>query len=246
MTDPLALSHDLREAYLRYYDTAFWLRDPRLVAERRALLEAEGHLFADPLIEPVLPYPATEPLSDVAARAAADADAVSLVGRALLGDFTAPGEEIRLRPHQADALRHSLPSGAGPGRNVVVTSGTGSGKTESFLLPVLTRLVQEARPGPPNPSRTCGGTRRRPRPGGRYGRLRRDRPRSGRWCSTRRTRWSRTRWRACGGRSNKLHQELPDRPLWFGRYTGITLGSTTPPPRGKSEKVAEVAAELRA
>ena len=25
MTDPLALNQDLREAYLRYYDTAFWL-----------------------------------------------------------------------------------------------------------------------------------------------------------------------------------------------------------------------------
>ena len=151
MTDPLALNQDLREAYLRYYDTAFWLRDPRLMAERRALLEAEGHLFADPLIEPVLPYPATEPLSDVAAQAGAAAEAVSLVGEALLGDFTEPGEEIRLRPHQADALRRSLPSGAGPGRNVVVTSGTGSGKTESFLLPVLSRLVQEARAWPAQP-----------------------------------------------------------------------------------------------
>ena len=43
----------------------------------------------------------------------------------------------------------------------------------------------------------------------------------------------------------KLQRSLPDQPLWFGRYTGITLGSTTPPPRGKSERVAEVAAELR-
>ena len=41
--------------------------------------------------------------------------------------------------HQRDALEHSL-----AGRNVAVTAGTGSGKTESFLLPIVSSLVSES------------------------------------------------------------------------------------------------------
>lgn len=42
--------------------------------------------------------------------------------------------------HQADALEAFL-----GGSSVVVTSGTGSGKTEAFILPILAQLVQESR-----------------------------------------------------------------------------------------------------
>ena len=50
LTDPVRTYQDLRDAYLRYFDTAFWLRDPRLMTERRSLLEEDGRLFTDPLI----------------------------------------------------------------------------------------------------------------------------------------------------------------------------------------------------
>ena len=61
--------------------------------------------------------------------------------------------------HQERALTASL-----SGRDVVVTSGTGSGKTESFLLPVLARLVKESatwrKPDPdPRPWWQSGGGR---------------------------------------------------------------------------------------
>jgi hypothetical protein len=46
-TDPLQLRDDLREAYLRYFDTAFWLRDKTLLRERRGLLEAPGALLSE-------------------------------------------------------------------------------------------------------------------------------------------------------------------------------------------------------
>lgn len=88
--NPLSAHHDLRDAYLRYFDTAFWLRDPRLMAERRRLLEDSGLLFTDPLIEPVLPYDATVPLAATCEQAGISSQTGEIVGRALFGAFTPP------------------------------------------------------------------------------------------------------------------------------------------------------------
>src|SRR5262249_34828855 len=52
--------------------------------------------------------------------------------------------KFKLREHQAQALTVSLARDGSPERNVVVTSGTGSGKTECFLLPIFARLLAES------------------------------------------------------------------------------------------------------
>lgn len=41
---PSSLAQGLKDAYLRYFDTAFWLSDESIMAERRALLEKSGVL----------------------------------------------------------------------------------------------------------------------------------------------------------------------------------------------------------
>src|SRR5580692_8450115 len=125
--NPLSAHDDLRDAYLRYFDTAFWLRDERLMAERRRLLEDSGLLFTDPLLEPVLPYDATVPLTGVCEQAGISPQTGEIVGRALFGAFTDPGSPVLLRDHQAQAVLRSFQPGAADGRNVIVTSGTGSG-----------------------------------------------------------------------------------------------------------------------
>ena len=56
MSNPIALFEDLRDMYLRYLDSPFDLRYPDLVAERRALLNVDGRLFRQPLIEPIPAY----------------------------------------------------------------------------------------------------------------------------------------------------------------------------------------------
>ncbi len=143
-TNPALVYAEIKDAYLRYIDTAFWLRSDELMRERRERLADSDLLFTDVLLEPVLPYEATDVLAEVVEQIGLDPRVTRLVGEALFGDYTTPGEPYRLRSHQAQALRQSLQPGASPKRNVVVTSGTGSGKTESFLLPVLARLVAES------------------------------------------------------------------------------------------------------
>ncbi|MET7961470.1 DEAD/DEAH box helicase [Micromonospora zamorensis] len=242
---PTQVYDDLRDAYLRYFDTAFWLRDESLRRERRQLLQEPGLIFTDVLLEPVVPYDADYPLKDAAEEAGLGQAAARIVGEALFGDFVAPGEDILLRRHQAEALIGSLNREQGP-RNVVVTSGTGSGKTESFLLPVLARLVREAlswdrQPAPDRwwqapDSALQWRPLRRPesRPAAlrtvvlyptnalvedQIGRLRR----------------ALRRIAATG--------QVP--PLWFGRYTGATLGSGDRPGSRDRSKVRETAAEIR-
>lgn len=125
----------LREAYFRYYDTPFGLADQRLQQERRDLFDRDNGAFRLPLIEMRPEYVSAErTLAESVAAARAPSD---------LADFAACGlihPDLSLYLHQEHALR----AGMTPGRNMIVTAGTGSGKTESFLLPVLGSLLAES------------------------------------------------------------------------------------------------------
>lgn len=159
MTNPIALFENLRDTYLRYLDSPYDLRYPDLVAERRALLDVDGRLYREPLIEPV---PAYQSSGETFARAVgsllsawpqSDRDAVAgFVSQGLFTPRLANGSPRELYSHQHEVLRKVLVDLT----DVVVTTGTGSGKTECFLLPIAARLVRESAhwtppmPGPGN------------------------------------------------------------------------------------------------
>lgn len=142
--DPSKLRRELQDAYLRYVDFAFWLRHSSLMSERRQLLERKGSLTSEVFIEPIPRYESTVELNGFAEKTSVPLAAATLVGEALFRQFTPAGDPIRIREHQANALESMFKSGTSPERNPVITSGTGSGKTESFLLPLLTRLIDES------------------------------------------------------------------------------------------------------
>lgn len=239
---PLRLEAAVREAYLRYYDTAYWLRDRRLRDERRELLLTDGVVFTEPLIEPVLPYEIGPTITETCAEAGLSQEVAGELAEVLFG----AEPTFRLRDHQAEALRTSLAPAGAERRNVAVTSGTGSGKTESFLLPVLARLLDEARQSGPAPQLN-------------------------RWWEDR----ARGAWqpaRPDGGRpaalravvlypTNALVEDQVSRlrravaraprygggpPITFGRYTGDTLGSGELPRRISDQAAQRAARELRA
>ncbi|MEU2701167.1 DEAD/DEAH box helicase [Micromonospora aurantiaca (nom. illeg.)] len=238
-TNPTKLARDLRDVFLKYFDTAFWLDDDAVMRERRRLLEAPGALVGDVMIEPVMPYANTHPLADVARRAGIEPGIARLVGEAVFPGTR--GKDLRL--HQAQSIEHSFRPQLSDGRNVIVTSGTGSGKTESFLLPVLLRVMQEASGWPAQHGADW-------------------------WWSSAPPEWrpmrhSETRESAIRAlilyptnalvedqmtrlrRAVRVLRELaPRTPIWFGRYTGSTTGSGRQP-RGK-RAAAEAAAELTA
>ncbi len=235
--DPVGVYADIQDVVLRYVDSAFALRDPELVAERAALLLGDqGAIFSPLLIEPVLPYPGHESLDEVASR---HGPAALAAGRALFG--TSDG--IRLRRHQARSMDVHL--GHGPERHVVVTSGTGSGKTEAFMLPLLTRLVRDAAsvPGLPRVDEWWAATTQ---PGWR--------PARG---ATKRSPALRS---VILYPTNALVEDQMSRlraavrrlrqgdgvDLWFGRYTGASPGTGDRPVSSRDrQRVSEAAAVLR-
>ena len=244
-TTPITLREDLASAYLRYVDSQYWLRDPHLRAERRNLLSDGNRLLSECLLEPVLPYPSTVILDDVALSAGIPTEVAEHVGRALFGSFTPSGAQIRLRTHQAEAVQHHFAKASTDKRNVVVTSGTGSGKTESFLLPILLRLVTEAQTWSAQPEPELWWTHGKPvwRPM----RAQETRPAAVRslilYPTNALVEDQMTRLRRAVRRLGVVD---PSRPLWFGRYTGVTLGGVNPPkPKSESKEIATQIAQLQ-
>jgi DEAD/DEAH box helicase domain-containing protein len=241
---PSRLLADLKESYLKYYDTAFWLQSEALMEERRSLLAGPGVLFAEPLLEPVLQYPSTDPLSDVLSEISYEAGLGDAVARALFGMLGSGGSPISLRRHQADAVRHSFLSGADAGRNVTITSGTGSGKTEGFLLPVLLRLARESQGWSMQPPARLWWDSASPK---NFVPMRIDesRPAALRamvlYPTNALVEDQIARLRQAVRRLNAV---IPNRPIWIGRYTGVTPGKTNIPKTGDTA-LRETAREIR-
>src|SRR5262245_10106332 len=149
MFDPIGGFQRIRELYITYLETAFRIGDVAVSRERRALLETPGALCTAPLLEPLPRYKLVNwRLRDLTSlnilvpehftREARQA----FVRLAAAGLFD--GDDVRLYQHQASMLERGTQTGK-PG---IVTSGTASGKTESFLLPVLAQIVREAKMKP--------------------------------------------------------------------------------------------------
>ena len=127
MNDPIGVARELRSLYGKYLESAHPLRHEGLAKERAALLGREGALHRDPLIEPVSRYEEVGTLEQAC---------MDLGLSPEFADFAACGSfapNRNLYTHQRAALEEVCVKK----RSMVVTTGTGSGKTECFLLQSL-------------------------------------------------------------------------------------------------------------
>jgi ATP-dependent helicase YprA (DUF1998 family) len=129
--DPLATSVLITAAYRRYLASLLPVRDPAIGAALADQIATSPLLSKGPLLEATPPYQVGATLRDLLAEGVLDPAFARLAGPALPLDRP-------LYLHQEQALRK-----AAAGRNLVVATGTGSGKTESFLLPILDSLAAE-------------------------------------------------------------------------------------------------------
>jgi DEAD/DEAH box helicase domain-containing protein len=145
MRDPLRAYESIKENFLLYVKTAFGTRFRAINDEREALLR-HGETFSKiPWIEPLPRYLSSSKNisaldnTDLPGMSAGDIEVFkALVTSGLMPDPDGSGKPIYLHSHQARMLQQAL-----LGRNCVVTAGTGSGKTESFLLPIFAQISKE-------------------------------------------------------------------------------------------------------
>ncbi|TCL68448.1 DEAD/DEAH box helicase [Rhizobium sp. BK251] len=125
-----------------YIEATYHIGDAKLIAQRQALLDRVGVTHQIPYLESTPRYETGKQFQDISGLPAA---ALS-VYEALSGpkDGLARLLYNPAYTHQVDAIEHALIAG----KNLMIMTGTGSGKTESFLMPILGKLAREAESRP--------------------------------------------------------------------------------------------------
>ena len=130
--DPLETTDAIREAYWRYLNTTFRPADPDLARDFAVQLGQAYRLTRGPILQAHAPYVAGLSLR-------------SLVKERVLHPKLLQLDELAFpvdRPlylHQEQAIRKIV-----AGRNVAIATGTGSGKTEAFIVPIVNSLLHES------------------------------------------------------------------------------------------------------
>lgn len=138
--DILRFEKELKDTYSRYTYTANLISDqePELKSAFSSALQENFSLFNGPFIHCTPNYK-----SSLSLRQLADCDGEFKIASGML-DFP-PDQFDASRPlycHQLSALKR-----LGSGENLIVATGTGSGKTECFLLPILDHILKNPGPG---------------------------------------------------------------------------------------------------
>ena len=137
--DPIHASSDIVGDYHRYLRSLLPLADEQLSQALDRAITSEATLAQGPLLESTPAYVRGRTLGDLID------EGVLPPGFRRLGSSALPIDR-QLYAHQEQATRK-----AHAGRNLVVSTGTGSGKTESFLIPILASLTAEADVNPLTP-----------------------------------------------------------------------------------------------
>lgn len=134
LTPSQAYDH-IRESLASYLETAYKISHASIYRERAALLRARGTIAQAPFIEATPAFPAGRMLREL------EREHPELVTEGLtdLVRHGVPVDRFPLYAHQDAALLAGL-DGA---ENLLVATGTGSGKTEAFLLPILSDVLRE-------------------------------------------------------------------------------------------------------
>ena len=135
-TPSQAAAH-LKESIASYIESQYRISHPLVFAERSALLRERGVIAQDPFIEATPAFAPARLLRELEQEYPGDIPP----GLSKLVEHGVAVDRFPLYTHQEEALLASF----GDAPNLLVATGTGSGKTEAFVLPILARILKEAR-----------------------------------------------------------------------------------------------------
>lgn len=140
MINPLGIFEKVKDGYISYIKTAFGTRYEKFESNRENLLNTDKVLYRQPWIEPLLEYKSAEG-KEIENLSQKDLPGFTKEEVELFKGFVSKGlftSNFPLYEHQFRMLQSAL-----EGNNSVITSGTGSGKTEAFLLPLIAYLLKD-------------------------------------------------------------------------------------------------------
>lgn len=141
MRDPIKAFEEIKNSFKLYVQTRFDTQLFSVETERNKILDEEGVFYKQPWVELIQKYKGSgKTVSDLTKE---DLNNFSTDQVRDFKSFIQSGlienKQLELYKHQHQMLVKSL-----RGENVVITSGTGSGKTEAFLLPLFAYLIKES------------------------------------------------------------------------------------------------------
>jgi DEAD/DEAH box helicase domain-containing protein len=137
MNNAFEIWRELRDIYLKYIDTGLSIREPKLEEERTALLKEEDAICKLPIIELVPRYEEFKTLHETCKDLNLDLRFADFAKLGLFADRK--GIESKIYEHQFKSLKAATVNR----KNIVATTGTGSGKTECFLFPLIYDILEE-------------------------------------------------------------------------------------------------------
>lgn len=142
MNNPIKIHNTLRDLYLKYINSGMPFFYDFYNREREELLLAESTICQPPIIEIVQKYKEECSIKELCRENNIDIDFANFVNSGL---FDGNSSIIRkLYKHQVDSIIKAHKER----KNIVVTTGTGSGKTECFLLPLIADFIAESKTWP--------------------------------------------------------------------------------------------------
>ena len=132
--NPIRTARRVEESYREYIATTIHFADADLQSQLEGILHKQGYLAKGPFLEAAPPYRKDKTVAKLVEEG-------KLCGSMLTLGGSDPDKFDPNRPlyvHQVRAI-----SKAAEGRNYAVVTGTGSGKTECFLLPILNDILTE-------------------------------------------------------------------------------------------------------
>lgn len=155
--DPIGAFEKIEEDYARYFEVSYKIADEALNKERMETLKSNENLSKKPYLEILPEYSPAEGLHTMDELVAHFSTAFGSedLARSYFEGFISKGlmqglmEKYLPYGHQLGMMEKAFAGIGEDGKplkykNTVITSGTGSGKTESFLLPLLADIYKEA------------------------------------------------------------------------------------------------------
>ena len=129
---PIKATQSIRKRYIDYLSTTFRLKDDDLQRQFRKGLESPGKFVKGPIVESTPPFETGSSIEELILEGV-----LSSQFRELKSDRMPLERALYL--HQEKAIRKVILNN----RNLVVATGTGSGKTEAFLIPILNYIFDQ-------------------------------------------------------------------------------------------------------